>query len=343
MKDIKYSILSLFAGLLLITLSTDAEAQSQRDAVESYNSALELVENGDFEQAINTIEEALIQAEEALEAGEDAEDTVEQIKGRIPQIYFQKAAADYERFQQDQSVEYVDSAIEGFEDAIEKAEEHESEQIAQKADNVITQLYYRKAAFLYGEEELEDALEAADRAIERNENYAQAYYQKGLIVNKMSEDNLDEFLDLMDQAAEIASSSDNSDVEERATERAAEELVYRGSEQSEDDNFNEAIEFIERGLEYNDESANAYYRLAEAYNGLEEWDTALEHANRGLELESGGNNSKAKYYFEMGVAYKNKDMQSDACSAFENAAYGSFQSPAEHELEYELECEGWTD
>ena len=52
---------------------------------------------------------------------------------------------------------------------------------------------------------------------------------------------------------------------------------------------------------------------------------------------------KAKIYFELGTAYKALGQQTgNACSAFENANYGEFSDPASHELEFVLECEGYS-
>jgi hypothetical protein len=50
----------------------------------------------------------------------------------------------------------------------------------------------------------------------------------------------------------------------------------------------------------------------------------------------------AKIYFELGMAYKGLGQKENACSAFENARYGDFTDPANHELQFELKCEGHT-
>ena len=79
--------------------------------------------------------------------------------------------------------------------------------------------------------------------------------------------------------------------------------------------------------------------MAEAHNKIQEWNQAIQYAEKGLNLETGGTTDQAKYYFELGNAYQGLGQKEQACNAFSNAAYGSFKSPAEHAMDYELECE----
>lgn len=339
MKYLKFTVFTLLIGVVLSGVSAEAFAQDRRTAVQSYNKALELVQNNEFDQAINMYNQAIAQAREAIDNGEEAADIVEMVEERLPQVYFRMAGVEYNEYQQNKTVENIDEAIQAFQTAADRALEYDSEQFAAKSENVVTQLYYLKSALLFQQGEFDQALTAVDEAIDRNSNYAEAYYQKGLILNKIDENNLEEFLTEMDRAISAADATGNSGVAEKARERAADELVFRGSEEIENENYDQAITLLEGALGYNDQSADAYYRLAEAANQQSRFNEALENANRALELESGGTNSKAKIYFEIGLAYKNLGNRSQACQAFQNAAYGSFKSNAEYEMEHELECE----
>ena len=91
-------------------------------------------------------------------------------------------------------------------------------------------------------------------------------------------------------------------------------------------------------MDYYGESADSYYRLAEASNKLSRYSDAVSYSNQALALEQGGNTDKAKIFFELGLANQMLDNKGEACSAFENAAYGSFKSPSEHKMEFELKC-----
>jgi tetratricopeptide (TPR) repeat protein len=92
-------------------------------------------------------------------------------------------------------------------------------------------------------------------------------------------------------------------------------------------------------LDYDDESADVYYRLAEASNKASNYEKAVQYATTALDHENGGKTDKAKIYFELGYAHQTLGNKSVACDAFSNALFGSFKSPAEHKMEYELKCD----
>ena len=54
------------------------------------------------------------------------------------------------------------------------------------------------------------------------------------------------------------------------------------------------------------------------------FDSGLEYAKRGLDLETGDAEAKAKYYYQLAVAQAGKGQNADACASFKNALYGAF-------------------
>lgn len=337
MKSLKYSLAFLVFALFSTGITTQGFSQTGAEAVEAYNSALERAEAGDFEQAIALLNETISIAEQA---GEDGAEALEKAEGQLPQIYYQRALAAYKQFQQDRDLNTLNDAMGKFQETADIADEYGDEQIADRADNVVTQLYYTRSVVQYQQEDFEGAMESLDETLERNPNNAKAVYQKGLVVNKQG--SFEEAMELWEEALSMAEEADDSQTVERARDRMRDELVYRGAESSEDDNEEQALEYLERALELDSEYANTHYRLAEVYNKMSEHEQAIEHAERALELEGGGRTDQAKIYFELGLAYKYLNDREAACEAFSNAAYGSFRSPAEHEMEYEVECEETT-
>lgn len=339
MKILKQSLTILLVGLFVVGLTSTLQAQDKRAAVETYNKALEMAGNSEYEQAINLFNQAIAQAEEL---GEEGQNIVERAEQRLPQLQYQLALQQYKTFQNDRSIENIDATIEAFRQTVDVGEEYGDDQIAQKADGVITQLLYNKSLLQYQQNDHEAALATLDEVIERNENYAKAYYQKGVVVKNMDETQLEKALDLFDQAIEVGNQTGDNDIVSNAQEAAREQLVYVGAQQIEQKNFDRAKELLNRALEYDQTSANAHYRLAEAYNQTQDWQQAIEHAKQGLQYEDRGRTEQAKIYFELANAYQGLGEQEDACSAYSNAAYGSFKSPSEHQMEYELECESTT-
>lgn len=336
MKLLKNSVTTLLLGLFIIGLASHANAQDKRKAVETYNQGLELMKANEYQQAITQFNDALSQAESL---GEEGQDIVERVHKQLPAVNFELAKNAYRNFQNDKSLDNLDQAVEAFRQAAEVSEEYGNEQIAEKAPNIITQLMYNKALLQYQQEDYEAAMATLDEVIERNANYAKAYYQKGIVAKNMDGRSLDEALGFFDQAIEVGNEVGDNQIVTRTQEAAAEELVYQGSQSIENNNYSQALEYLNKALEYNSSSASAYYRLAEAYNGQQSWQEAVDAAQKGLDLSNGGRTDNAKFYYTLGNAYQGMGEKDDACGAFENASYGTFKSSAEHKMEYELKCD----
>lgn len=339
MKHLKKITVKFLFGLLLIGLTTNVMAQDRAAAVEAFNKALELAKSNEYEQAIQMYNQAIAQAEQL---GEEGKDIVERSEKQLPSIYYQKALSKYKAFQKEKSLASLETAIENFQEASDMSSEYGNEQISGKAEQVVTQLFYTKSILQYKSSNYSDALASLDKAIERNPNYAKAYYQKGLVKKNSDNGSLEEALKWYDKAIEVGNKTNDNQIVRKAKESASSNLVYAGVQAKDAGSTQKAIDLLNRALKYNPNSADAHYRLAESYNKLGNRDQAISHANKALELENGGRTEKAKIYFELGSAYMSKGNTGDACQAFKNAAYGNFKSRAEHEMEFNLKCESTT-
>lgn len=339
MKHLKKISVRFLLGLMLVGFSTNLMAQDRAAAVQAFNKALELAKSNEYQQAIDMYNQAIAQAEQL---GEEGQDIVQRVEKQLPSIYYQKALATYKNFQKEKSLSSLETAIQNFQEASQMSSEYGNEEIAGKADQVVTQLYYTKSILQYKSSNYSEALASLNQAIERNPNYAKAYYQKGIVLKNQESSNFERALEQFDKAIEVGNKVNDNQIVRRAQEAAHDELLYRGSKATESKNYKTAVTLLDRALEYDSQSADAHYRLAEAYNKQALWSQAISHANQALELENGGRTEKAKIYFELGTAYKNQGNVEQACGAFKNAAFGSFKSPAEHQMEFELKCESTT-
>ncbi|HKK44384.1 MAG TPA: tetratricopeptide repeat protein [Balneolaceae bacterium] len=340
MKLLKTSITTFLLGLFIVGLSsTSTFAQTKRDAVKTYNKALELVKDGKYEQAINMYNQALNQAKKL---GDDGKDIVQRCESKLPQIYYQLALQKYRAFKKQQSLSNMDATIEAFQNTADIAKEYSDKQISNKATNVITQLLYSKSLIQYQQKSYNDALATLDKVISRNPNYANAYYQKGVVVKHMDSKNFEKAIDLFDKAIQIGQKTNSNQVVSGAKQSARDELIYQGAQSTEHKNYDTAIKLLQKALTYDSKSADAHYRLAEAYNKSQQWQKALDEAKKGLQYETGGKTDKAKIYYELATAYQGLGQKDQACSAYGNAAYGSFKASAEHQMQYELKCKSTT-
>ncbi|WP_445666340.1 tetratricopeptide repeat protein [Fodinibius sp. AD559] len=336
----KSSISVFLLGLFIFGLGQTVEAQDRKEAVQTYNSAREMVQSGDYQKAIEQFKKA-IDIGNQLDA--QGQDIVERAKAKLPEVYRQMALDKYRAFKQDRTIANLDATIDAFRETKDVAGEYDNSQISNQANGVINQLLYSKSIIQYKQQNFQDALTTLDEVIKNDPNYAKAYYQKGIVLKKIDGTELERSIDLFDKAIEVGEKTNDSQIVSRAKNAARDELVYRGATATENKNFSRAKELLNRALEYDSTSADAHYRLSQAYNKTQDWQEAVQHSKEALGLETGGRTDKAKIYFELGTAYKGLGQKENACGAFSNAAYGNFKSPAEHQMEYELECENTTE
>lgn len=334
MKILKYTFIAILSVGLFSAFATDAVAQDRRAAVQAFNSARELAKNQQYDQSIDKFEEAI---EIASQLGEKGADIVRLSKKQLPNLYYEKALNSYRTFQNAQTISNLEQTIQAFQKAADVAEQYGNDKIATQSTNNVTKLKYAKSRLQYSQQNYDAALVTINEVIADNPNYATAYYHKGLILKKQ-EGNLEKALATFDKAIDVAEQSGESNVAENARENAAGELIYRGATQIQEENYTTAIDLLNRALKYNPQSADAHYRLAQAYNDRGSFQQGLQHAQKALEFESGGRTAKAKIYFEIASAHKGQGNFNQACDAFANAAYGAFKSNAEHQMEYELNC-----
>jgi tetratricopeptide (TPR) repeat protein len=344
MKVLKISL----CAALLALVAFQVQAQDRTQAVQLYNQGLEQAQANEYESAVSTFTQVISVAEQLGPEGEDIKGNAE---SQIPKMYYAMARGAYQNFQSERSIESLDEAISAFRDVIDISEEYGDDRYLPTARGAIPQLQYSKAVIYYGQEEYELSDEAVDNALNANPNYAAAYFQKARNFKKMKDtegdgiidEDIEGMLEWFDRAIQVGQSTNKPDIVERARESAHDELLAVGTRASEDNNIEYALEMLNKALEYDSESADVYYRLAEARNKSGNAQEAVNAATTSLEYESGGRTDQAKIYYELGYAHQTLGNKSEACDAFTNALYGSFRSPAEHKMEFELKCDSTAD
>ena len=339
MKSFKIflSLFAVFAFTLIAADKSSAQDDARAQAVQLYNSAQEMAGQSDFDGAIDIFRDAL-----EIARANNIDDIVELVQNNLPRVAQSKASNAYRTYQSERTKDSATRALRSFEQAKEIAEEFGNDQVAQQARGAIPQLYYLRSVLEFREENYDAALSDLDTAIDLNANYATAYYQKGVVLKALNPQDIEGALEWYDRAIEIAERVNDTRALNNARSGARDELIFRAVNLADERRFADAITLLNRVEKYDPRSATAHYRLAEIHNERGNWDLALQHATRALEFEAGGVTDKAKIYFEMGTAYKGKGDVNNACDAFENARYGDFTEPANHELQFELKCEGHT-
>lgn len=335
MKFLKYNLFTLLTAVLFMGASATVYAQTDTGAYDAYNNAIDFASAGKYQQAIDAYKKAISLGEGM---GTKGQDIVQNSKEALPKLYYQSALNVYKTFQQSPGVSKLDEAISAFKTAVQQANTYGNADIAGQAKGVITQLYYQKSILQYKQGDYSGALASVNTAIERNPDYAKAYYHKALIINKQESSSVEDYLAAVEKAIQVAESTGNTQIVTSIKEGAASQLVYNGSQQVQNKNYTSAISILKKALKYDPESVNAYYRLAQAANAQANWNEGLTYANKALEYANGGRASQAKIYFALGSAYQGLGQYDKACEAFSNAAYGAFKRSAEHTMEFVLKC-----
>lgn len=333
MKSFKYSLFTLLTAFVFIGASATVYAQSDTGAYDMYNKAIDFSSSGQYQKAIEAYQKAI----EMAKGMKEGQKILEKSKSALPKLYYQNALSVYKDFQKSPSVSGINKAIDAFKTAKSKAEQYGNSSIASQAKGVITQLYYQKGVLQYKQESYDGALKAINTAIKRNKNFAKAYYQKSLIVKETG--SVSDYLGVVDKAIKVANSSGQGQVANQIKQSAANQLVYIGAQRVSDDNYSGAVKVLEKALEYNSESVNAYFRMAQAYNSSGDWQKALDAAKKALGFANGGKASQAKLYYAIGNAYKGLGQYSKACEALSKADYGRFKQSVDHMMEFVLKCE----
>lgn len=316
---------------------TMAQDEARAEAIQLYNSAQEMAGQDQFDEAITLYRDALGVSQE-----NDLSDITDLIEDRLPKIYASKASNAYRTFQSERTIASIDQAIAAFEESREVANEFGDTQVAQQASSAIPQLHYVRSILNFRQENYDQSLADLNTALEMNANYAAAHYQKALVMKNMNPEDVDAWLTQYDTAIEVAQQTNDTKTLNNAISGVRDELIFRAVNLSDERQFEQAVELLNRAEQYDETAYEVPYRLAEIANKRGNWSTAETEAREALELHNGGVADKAKIYFELGTALKGQGEFESACSAFEDARYGDFTEPANHQLQFELKCEGHT-
>ena len=84
---------------------------------------------------------------------------------------------------------------------------------------------------------------------------------------------------------------------------------------------------LNKAAKYGD-NKDLFYYFADVYNKQKNFSNGAEYANKGLTLETGDAEAKAKFYFQLGLAQEGKGQIPEACASFKNSMYGAFAEPS---------------
>lgn len=327
--SIKISFIKvLFSTLFVFSYALDSfSQQTVNDAIMAYNKGLNSRQGENYDSAIVYFNEA---TSIAKQLGEEGEEVVINVESQLPALYYQKATQLY-------NDKKVDEAIQYYNTTVELANKANDSDLAQKATGAMSEMYYFKGATSFQNKDYEGAKTNFNKAIEILPENTKAYYMLTATYKSTNDD--ENFYNTAKKSAEVAKANNDSKYYENTIKLAGDYFLKKGNDAKKAEKYSDAEKNLKNSLEFDSDDPKAYYLLTQVYNAQKKWDSAIEAANKTLEYEKDTPEDKAKAYYELGNAYKNKGDKTNACSAYKKSAVGPFKESAEYIVKNDLKCE----
>jgi tetratricopeptide (TPR) repeat protein len=219
--------------------------------------------------------------------------------------------------------------------ASQAADKYSNASAKDNSKKLLSQGYYNLGIEFFNKKDYNNALSAFDSLLAINPGYPAAIYNKALVYRNQNnsegfEQNIDMFIDKM-------KSANDSVKVKQASKLALEYFRALGSQADQANKLEEALGLLTKAAKYGEDKDNCYY-FADVYNKQKEFEKGEEYARKGLSLETGTAEAKAKFYFQLGLAQSGRGKTTEACASFKNATYGPFAEPSKAERK-NLKCQ----
>jgi len=298
------TIVFLVSGFIL-------SAQERNDVIKAYNEGAKAIQT-DIPAAIRAFEEAIALAEKV---GEPANDLREKAINVLPGLYVRLALNSLN--DKKPAVETASAAKQ----ALTAAEKYGNKTAKENAVKILVQAYNSITIDLFNKKDYENALKTTDSLLALNPDYLTAINNKALIYR--AQGNSEAFEQMADLLIIKSKSANDSSRVRQTSAMALEYLRAAGSQAIQANKLDEALALLNKAAKYG-EDKDLFYFFADAYNRKKDFDKGEEFALKGLALETGSPEAKAKYYFQLAEAQFGKGKTSEACESYKNSMYGAF-------------------
>jgi len=307
------------AGLLIILagLQVSLFAQEKNDAIKAFNESVELMKT-DPVSAIASFENCVKICEQI---GDSANDIKSKAIKVLPDLYYQKAS---DLLLVDKK---IPESIGASKTAIEVAKKYDDTTVVGNVQMIMIQAYSAMGASLAATD-AEKAILAYDSALAINPRHQASLFNKALIYRKMNDS--EKFGQTIDLYIDELRPDEEEPKIAQANKIALDYYRLAAGKANQANKTAEALGLLNSSLKYGTDKT-VYYYFANIYNKQKKYADAAINAQRGLELETGDADAKAKFYFELGLAQKGKGETAAACETFTNALYGQFTAAAKAE------------
>ena len=320
-------VMRRIAGILVVSaiIGTNLNAQVRNDVIKVYNEGAKSMQT-DIQASIKAFENVVTLSDQVGETANDLKQKAIQV---LPGLYIKVANNIMKENKPAPEI------IQAAKKAAAASEKYGSATNKENAGRILVQGYYTMGTDFFTRKDYENALMAFDSLLLINPGYITAIYNKALIYR--SQNNAGAFEETIDLFLGKLESGKDEEKAKQASALALEYFRAAGSQANQADNLDEALVLLNKAAKYGDDK-DLFYFFADVYNKKKNFDSGTEYAQKGLDLETGAAEAKAKFYYQLAVAQVGKGQTANACTSFKNAMYGAF-AEASKAQRTNLKCE----
>ncbi len=309
MRKLAGTFLVAFAAVWMLN------GQERNDVIKFYNEGAKVLQT-DVPAAIAAFENVVTLSEKVGESANDLKAKAVQV---LPGLYVRAAN---NAIKENKSTAEI---IKAAKMATAAAEKYNNAAGKDNASKIMVQAYNKMGTELFTQKDYDNALLAFDSLLAINPDYSNAIYNKALIYR--SQNNSAAFEETIDMFLGKLEAGKDDQISKQASTLALEYFRAEGSQASQAEKLDEAIELLTKAAKYG-EDKDLFYFFADVYNKKKSFDSGIEYARKGLALETGAADAKAKFYFQLGLGQEGKGQTAEACASFKSAMFGPFAEPS---------------
>jgi tetratricopeptide (TPR) repeat protein len=314
-------------GIIVVSaiIGTNLYAQERNDVIKVYNEGAKAMQT-DVPAAIKAFEDVITLSDKVGESAADLRQKAVQV---LPGLYIKSAVAAVN------DKKPVQEIMKSAKAAVAVSDKYGNATNKENAAKLIVQAYNIQATNYFTQNDLQNALLTFDSLLTINPGYTNAIYNKALIYIKQNnseayEQTIDLYLD------KLKAANDTIKLKQASTQ-ALEYFRSAGSKANQAEKLDDALVLLNKAAKYGN-NKDLFYYFADVYNKQKNFDSGADFAKRGLDLETGTPEAKAKFYFQLAIAQAGKGQKADACTSFKNAMFGAFAEPSKVQRK-NLKCE----
>jgi len=301
--------------VVLVFSTTTIKAQGRNDVIKAYNEGAGAVQT-DPQAAIKAFENVVSLS---IQVGDSAADLRQKAIKVLPSLYYNVASDAFT------AKKPASEVILAAKKAVAASEKYENPTTKQNANSILIKAYNNLAGEYFSKDDYKNAIASFDSVLMINPDYSSTIYNKALIYMKQA--NSDDFEKTIDlYITKMKPGTDDAKIKQAST-MALGYFRASGSKADQADKLDEALGFLNKAAKYG-EDKDLFYYFAEVYNKQKDFDKGSDYAQKGLILETGAPEAKAKFYFQIALAQEGKGQTAEACESFRNASYGVFAAPS---------------